>query len=165
MLTQHATLSISQAGTTSVLAILPVHCPWALPLYGPLPLFSPCQGLAVFPTLVDSHGFTHQSHRIPKNTHTHADLSTPAPVPLTRLDAGSSQFSQGNRLTIYPSARACRGVSPWGKGILDPGLESRGPRGGPALPLGAVLWAAVLLHFGPQQRPSPPPGFPADPQG
>lgn len=47
------------------------------PLRSPA-LFSPCQGLAVLPMLVDTHGFTHQPPRIPKNTHTHADLSTPA---------------------------------------------------------------------------------------
>lgn len=47
------------------------------PLRSPA-LYSPCQGLAVLPTLVDTCGFTHQPLRIPKNIHTHADLSTPA---------------------------------------------------------------------------------------
>lgn len=47
------------------------------PLRSPA-LFSPCKGLAVLPTFVDTHGVTHQPPRIPKNIHTHADLSTPA---------------------------------------------------------------------------------------
>lgn len=76
--TQHPTLSIRQAGTTPVLAILPVHCPWALPLYGPLPSSPHVRDWPCSPTLVDTHGFTHQPRRIPKNTHTHADLATPA---------------------------------------------------------------------------------------
>lgn len=80
VLAQHPTLSISQAGTTLVLAILLVHCPWALPLYGPLPSSPHVRDWLCSPHLWTHMGSSTSPPGSPK-TYIHTLTSLPQPNP------------------------------------------------------------------------------------
>lgn len=82
VLTQHPTLSISQARTTPVLAILPVHCPWALPLYGPVPSSPRVRDWLCSPCLWTHMGSPTSPAGSPK-THIHTLTSLPQPQSLS----------------------------------------------------------------------------------